>query len=185
MSSGQIDEVMGRLSSDLLVQFDEIVRYGFDRYQTIPIGYRLELGPRAEANCIYDFMNAEAERRFDGHAHVRQIPLRGLKVWAVEDHTLVRLKKMDASGLKSNYRTQQTREYDRGQDFSEFPPAAIRLTVGYFPDAFSSSVERVQIAYQRGRKVDWCAAIIPAAERTEGRRIWVDVTMQGRLTGTG
>lgn len=183
MSTEQIEEAMDRISIDLLVEFDEITRHGFNTYQTIPIGWKLDLTPRAQAACIYDFMMAESERRLSSRSDIRMLELRGLKVWAIEDHTLVRFKKMDASGLKCNYRTKQTREYDRGDNFPEFPPSAVRLTVGYLADIFATSVERVQIAYQRGRKIDWCAAIIPATERVEGQRIWTEVTMQRRLTG--
>ncbi|HZP67979.1 MAG TPA: hypothetical protein VFB32_16870 [Rudaea sp.] len=176
---------MDRISNDLLVHIDEITRSGFNRYQSIPAELKIELGPRAQAACIYDFMMAEADRRFRDRSDLRSIELRGLQVWAIDDHTLLRFKKMDASGMKQNYRTKQTREYDRGDSFAEFPPEAIRLTVGYFADSTSSFIERVQIAYQRGRKVDWCAAIVPAEQRAEGQRIWQDVTTQRRLTGTG
>ncbi|AVP96218.1 hypothetical protein C7S18_02975 [Ahniella affigens] len=185
MSSETINQVMDRISDDLLIQFEQITRFGFERYQQIPAELRIDLSPRAQAACIYDFMMTESERRFDGRADIRPITMRGLKVWAVEDHTLVRLKKMDASGLKCNYRTKQTKEYDRGTSFAEFPPEAIRLTVGYFADAFSSSIERVQVAYQRGTRIDWCAAILPEDQRVEGQKIWTDVTMQGRIAGFG
>lgn len=182
MTAESIDEVIDRIGANLLVELDDITRIGFGKYQDIPLELRIDLGPRAQAACIYDFMMAEATRKFTGRGDLRLVNMHGLQAWAIEDHTLVRFKKMDATGAKRNYQTQQTRAYDRGENFPELPPVAIRLTVGYFADPTSQSIERVQIAYPRGQKIDWCAAILPQSERVAGQRIWTDVTMQPRLT---
>lgn len=183
MSTDNIDEVIDRIGDNLLAELDAITRFGFGRYQEIPLELRIDLGPRAQANCIYDYMMAEAARKFIGRTELRPIDMRGLQAWAIQDHTLIRFKKMDATGAKRNYPTKQTREYDRGDNFPELPAAAIRLTVGYFSDPTSQTIERVQVAYPRGKKIDWCAAILPQSERVAGQRIWTDVTMQPRLTG--
>jgi hypothetical protein len=181
MAEKTMGEIMARVGNDLLNEVEEITRFGFDRYHEISPNLKVDLDPRAQAACIYAFMMAEADRRFVGRTDMRLIKLRGLKVWAVDDHTLIRFKKMDKTGQGQNYSTAQAKEYDRGEDFAELPAPAVRLTAGYYPDQTATSILRVQIARPRGKTIDWCAAIIPAPERVRGRVIWENVTYQPNI----
>jgi hypothetical protein len=151
-------------------------------YRTYKPEHLIELSKRAEACCIYDHMVAEAGRRFDQRADVRPIELRGLKLWVFGDHTVARFKKMDEDGISRNYPTKQAEAFDRNQQLDGIPPEPTRVTVGYWPDPTGTAVLRVQVARPNGRKrVDWCAAIVPATERIAGTKIWEDVTKQAKF----
>ena len=126
-------------------------------------------------------MVAEADRRLLILPDVRPLEIRGLKLWLVGDHSAVRLKKMDEDGRSRNYPTKQAKDFDRGAELPGLPPKPTRLTVGYLPDATGTQIVRVQIAKPIGRGTEWCAAIVPADERAEGERRWIDVTRQGRF----
>lgn len=168
---------MDRLG-ELLADLDNIAREGFGTYRRIPTEFLLEHGPRARANCIHDHMMAAADRRFMGRHSLRLIDAQGLKVWGVDDHTVIRFKKMNDEGRSRNYQTKQAKAFDRGEQIDGLFPEAVRLTVGYVPDASATSVLRVQISRMQGKRVAWCAAIIPEMERIAGASMWYDVTRQ-------
>ena len=166
-----------------LDDLDQIARLGFAKYREIPIEFRLEHCARSRANCTYDHMMAEADRRFEDVAKLRRIETNGLKVWAVDDHTVIRFKKMNHEGQSRNYQTRQAKAFDRGDDIPELPAPATRVTVGYVPDPTDTSIQRVQVALVAGKRVAWCAAIIPSADREAGMAMWEDVTIQRPMTG--
>lgn len=88
---------------------------------------------------------------------------------------------MDEDGRSRNYPTKQAKDFDRGAELPDLPPAPMRLTVGYLPNATGTEVKRVQIARPDGRGILWCAAIVPADDRKEGEKRWLDVTRQRRF----
>ena len=184
MSDSTMSQVMVHLD-DILDDLDAIPRIGFATYRRIPAELLIEHEARSRANCTYDHMMAEAHRRFIGRQGMRLIEIRGLKVWAIEDHTVIRFKKMDDEGRSRNYQTKQAKAYDRGESFPEISAPAVRLTVGYLADATATSIDRVQVALISGRRVAWCAAIIPPASRADGSAKWADVTKQSDILGFG
>lgn len=175
-----IDAVMQRLDL-LLDDLDAIPRVAHRVYQSYSPAHLIEHSQRAEATCIYDHMVAEAERRFDQRDGIRPLDIRGLKLWVVGEHTVIRFKKMDEDGTTSNYPTRQARDFDQNLELEGVPPQPIRVSVGYLLDATAKQIERVQVARPNGRKrVDWCAAIVPEAQRQDAVA-WVEVTKQTRF----
>ena len=169
-------------------EFDGVCRYGFTTYRGYDPGVLVEHDPRAAAACVYAHMAAEAERRFAAHHPRVQLvdprPLGGLKVWRVGDtgaDALIRFKKHDEDGYSRNYPTRQARQYDRGSMLPGLPPEAVRLSVGYLLDATGTEFIRTQVARPTGKKVEWCAAIVPQEDRRPGEASWVDVTRQRRF----
>jgi hypothetical protein len=180
MRRDSIDAVMARLDP-FLDDFDAIPRKAHAAYRSYKPKHLIELSPRSQANCIYDHMVAEAERRFDNRKMIRPLDIRGLKLWVFEEHTVARFKKMDEDGRTRNYPTQQARDFDLNRELDGVPPKPIRITVGYLLDPSGTMVQRVQIARPNGKFVDWCAAIVPSVERITGGKIWEDVTKQPRF----
>lgn len=172
-----VHEIMDLLDP-LFDDFDAIVRAGMATYMRYEPALRLEHDSRAAAACIYSHMLAEADRRWSGRAGIIAKDIRGLKVWIVGDHAVMRLKRMDEDGRSRNYPTKQAKQYDAQKAFAQLPDAAERLTLGYLADPTQTAVERVQVARPIGRAVDFCAAIIPPAECVSGQRRWQDVTRQ-------
>ena len=184
MSRDSIDSVMGRLGP-LLDEFSAIANYGHSTYRGYPPQLLVEHTTRSAANCTYDHMVAEAERRFDGRGDIRMIPIRGLKLWLIgaDHHTVIRWKKMDEDGRSRNYPTQQAKAFDHNDELPNLPPSPTRITVGYLLDATGTGIRRVQVAKPNGRYVEWCAAIVPVEARAAGASIWEEVTQQPRLIG--
>lgn len=178
------DRTMGDIMQDidhLLDDLDASCRHGLLTYRRYPAEFLIEHDARASAANIYCHMLADAERRLLGVRGIVPLDIRGLKVFLVEDKAVLRLKRMDEEGRSRRYPTKQAKDYDRGVQFAELPPPAVRLTVGYLADPTGTSVERVQVAKPMGREIDWCAAIVPLTGRAPGAKRWIDVTRQGRL----
>ena len=191
MHHDSIETVMQRLEP-LLDDFDAIPRHAMSFYRSYTRASNgdqvndvlVEHSSRTAANCIYDHMVAECERRFDGRDDIRLLELRGLKLWLIgagSPHTVIRWKKMDEDGRSRNYPTKQAKDFDAQLELEGLPPEPTRVTVGYWPDAAGVSVVRAQVARPNGRLVDWCAAIVPPTERPAADKKWEDVTMQGRF----
>ncbi len=175
---------MARLEP-FLDEFNAIAMHAHTRYRTYPNEILVEHTRRSAANCTYDHMVAEAERRFADHSEVRPLEMGGLKLWLIgsDMHTVIRWKKMDENGRSRNYPTKQAKAFDRMDELPGLPPKPTRVTVGYLLDATQTQIKRVQVSRPNGRNVDWCAAIVPMEDRVAGEAIWQDVTQQSRLTG--
>ena len=179
-----MDQILDAIS-DVLNHFDEIPRLAHAKYKSYAIGdIAVEHDARAQAACTYAHMVAEADRRFNVLPRVETLEIRGLKLWLFKDSDVVfRLKKMDEDGRSTNYPTTQARDFDAGKELPGLPYPPIRLTAGYLLDRAGMEVVRTQIARPDGRRVAWCAAIVPIAERATGTPAWTDVTNQGRFVG--
>jgi hypothetical protein len=177
MTDRTMEELM-ELLDPYLDNFDQIGRSGVSTYRRYPPEFLIEHDPRAQASCIYCHMNFEAERLLAGRKGIVPKEIRGLKIWLIGDHSVIRLKRMDEDGHTRNYPTKQARDYDRGVQFPELPPPAARLSVGYFLDPTQTQVIRVQIARPMGKRIVWCAAIVPADKRVPGAMRWYDATRQ-------
>lgn len=168
----------------VLDDLDQIARSAHAKYRAYAPDVLLELDARAQAACTYAHMSAEADRRFIGRTGVRDIDIRGLRLWLFEDaNAVLRLKKMDEDGLTKNYPTEQARDFDRGNDIPGLPMPPIRLTAGYLLDAPTrTQFIRTQVARPVGRKRTlWCVAVVPLEDRRAEGRAWRDVTRQGSL----
>lgn len=176
MAERSMEEIMGSLEH-LLDDFDLIARNGHATYRRTPAELLIEHSSRSAACCTYDHMVAEADRRLLSKADIKPLEIRGLKLWMVEHHAVIRFKKMDEDGRGRNYPTPQAKAYDRGEELPGLlPPPPIRLAVGYLADPTQTQVVRVQVSRPIGRSVQWCAAIVPADQREEGKKIWTEVT---------
>jgi hypothetical protein len=179
MPNRSLDEIMSAFGP-VLEEFDEIARAAHARYRSYESEILLEHDARAQAACTYAHMSAEAARRFIGRSGIRDLEIRGLRLWLFEkENAVVRLKKMDEDGLVRNYPTEQAKDFDRGKELPGLPMPPVRLTAGYLLDATATKFIRTQVARPISRKRTlWCAAIIPAEERVQGDRVWKDVTRQ-------
>ena len=176
-----IEAVMQRLEP-LLDDLDAIPRVAHGVYRSYSPQHLIEHSARSQATCIYDHMVAEAERRFGLRDGIRPLDIRGLKLWVVGQHAVIRFKKMDEDGTTSNYPTRQARDFDQNLELDGVPPKPIRLSVGYLLDPTATAIERVQVARPNGAKrVDWCAAIVPTVEREDDGKAWVEITRQIRF----
>lgn len=182
MPHRSLDQIMSALGQTL-DEFDQIARAAHSLYRSYPSNVLLEHDLRAQAACTYAHMNAEAGRRFAGREGIRELDVRGLKLWLFTDaKVVVRLKKMDEDGLTKNYPTKQAKDFDKGNDLPGLPMPPLRLTAGYLLDATSTVFVRTQVAHPIGRKrTRWCVSIVPHEERARGAPIWKDVTRQGSL----
>jgi hypothetical protein len=166
----------------LIDDIDNIARAGFNTYQSYPAQFLIEHSSRTAANCRYDHMVADLDRRWLDRDGIMPKEISGLKVWLIGGGAVLRLKMMGEDGSSRNYPTKQTRDFDRGIPLPGLPDPAIRITAGYLLDATQSQFIRTQIAKPRGRGVEWCVAIVPA-DGTGGVASWVDVTRQ-KILGT-
>lgn len=180
MREPTMSEVMQTIDH-LLDDLDVIGRHGLATYQRYPPEFRIEHDPRAAATNTYCHMLAEGERRLLGRKGIVLCDIKGLKAFVVGEDVVLRLKRMDEEGNSRNYPTKQAKDFDRGVTLPGLPPPATRLTVGYLADPTGTAVLRVQVAKPAGRRVDWCAAIMPEGDRPAGGARWIDVTRQGRL----
>ncbi len=183
MPTRSLAETMSALES-VLDDLDKIARIAHAKYRAYSADVLLELDGRAQAACTFAHMSAEADRRFLGRAGIRDLDIRGLRLWLFEDaNAAVRLKKMDEDGLTKNYPTEQARDFDRGHDIPGLPMPPVRLTAGYLLDSPTrTQFIRTQVARPIGRKRTlWCAAIVPLDDRRAEDRAWKDVTRQGSL----
>jgi hypothetical protein len=179
MPTRSLDETMTALGA-VLDDFDQIARTAHSKYRAYDPAVLLELDARAQAACTYSHMSAEAARRFSGRDGVRELDIRGLRLWLFEGaNAVVRLKKMDEDGLTRNYPTEQARYFDRGYELRGLPMPPVRLTAGYLLDETGTQFIRTQVARPIGKtRTLWCAAIIPTEERRADERPWKDVTRQ-------
>lgn len=182
MPTRSLDETMAALGP-VLDDFDQIARVAHAKYRGYDAAVLIELDARAQAACTYAHMSAEADRRLLGRARVRDLDIRGLRLWLFEDaNAVVRLKKMDEDGLTKNYPTEQARDFDRGYDIPGLPMPPVRLTAGYLLDPTRTQFIRTQVARPIGQKRTlWCAAIVPLEDRRAEGHAWRDVTRQGSL----
>jgi hypothetical protein len=182
MPNRNVEQTMDALGA-FLDEFDLLARAAHARYRAYNPEDLLEHDARAQAACTYSHMSAEAARRFIDRSGVREIDVRGLKLWLFEEaNAVVRLKKMDEDGCTKNYPTKQAKDFDRGFDLPNLPIPPVRLTAGYLLDETGTQFERTQVARPVGkRKTQWCVAIIPTETRRIGERAWVDVTRQRHL----
>ena len=162
-----------------LADIDEILRAGHTKYLSTPTDLLIDHDARAQANCTYCYMVKEAERRFLEVPDIRQLEIRGLKLWHFEKaNTVLRWKKMNESGNKANYPTEQSQNYDCGEELPGLPMPPVRLIAGYLLDEARHEYIRSQIMRPAGSKVMWCGAIIPDELVESGQPNWEDVTAE-------
>ena len=130
MRDWTMEEIMDFLAP-YIDDLDQIPRLAHAKYRTYGADVLLEHDTRAQAACIYSHMAAEAERRLSGKRGIIPKDINGLKVWLIQDKTVLRLKKMDEDGQSRNYPTKQAKDYDLGYALPGLPPKAARVSAGY------------------------------------------------------
>lgn len=124
---------------------------------------------RTAAGCVRDHAWTELKSFFMGTEGFHFLDIRGLHVLNIRDELVVRIKKVDANGLHSNYQTAQQKDFDRQVDLPGLPSAAERVVIGYQPDIAFSEVERVIV---RSPSKKWASQILHIDEAVS----WVDIT---------
>lgn len=166
------------LAAPLLPTFHDCWQAAVSKFQDYPLDLVAEHDDTTVANIIRSHMLMQLRLLFTDHPHAAMIEVRGLKLLRFKDELVFRFKKVDESGRHRNYPTQQQQDFDDQLPLPEIPPAAVRLTCGYQPDA-SGGIERVIVARPFGRSTAWAAQVNVVDERSA----WVDITPQ-RLPGT-
>jgi hypothetical protein len=138
-------------------------------YNEVEPHIRAEHDDRAAASAVYCHVWSGLQREFSEELGFHFLTYRGLNLLNIRDQILIRAKKVDANGRHRNADTSQQRAFDAQEDLPGLPPAAVRLVMGYQPDAAFSEVERVTVRRPRGR---WVSQLIEA----ETERAWVDIT---------
>lgn len=166
------------LAEPLLQDFHEIWHHAVNMYYRIPAEFTAEHDETTVANCIRSHAWTEVGRRFDGRPGFKLLRLRRLNLLLHCDKSVWRFKRVDGDGRHANYQTKQQMDFDDQLPLPGLPPAAMRLTSGYEPDAVGS-VERIIVARPIGRFVRWAAQV----NIIDGCASWTDIT-PSRLPGT-
>ena len=165
-----------------LVELDEVIRAGHTKYRRTPPEFLIDHTPRSAASDTHDYIVAGMGKRFWGRKGVRPFEIRGLHLWLFENvNAVIRIKKMDGLGRTQGIQTGQAKDYDADREIPGLPPKPIRLVAGYWENETALEVTRTQIARPFGRRIDWCAAIVPMEKRKDGARVWAEVARQYRI----
>jgi hypothetical protein len=151
-----------------------------------PSQVRAEHTDSAAANNVHCHIVPEFQREFGSEPRFHFLKARGLfRILNIQGRLVARWKKVNEEGLHRNHTSKQQRAFDAQEYLPELPPAALRVTFGYEPDAAFSTCQRVMVARPQGKEIIWAAQIVE-----EGKRYrWEDITpvrlpgMGPRLTG--
>jgi hypothetical protein len=138
-------------------------------YNQVPANIRAEHDDRAAASSVWCHIWSGFQREFAEEPGFHFLEVRNLHLLNIRDHVLIRTKKVDANGRHRNNDTPQQRAFDAQAELPGLPAAAVRLVMGYQPDAAFSEVERVLVRRPLGR---WVSQIV----EVETERTWVDIT---------
>jgi hypothetical protein len=134
---------------------------------------------RTAANCVYDHGYHRLKEQLDQSSGCNFLQVRGLEVLNYWDLAVIRLKKVNGAGRWRNYLTQQQRDFDDQLPLVGLPAAAVRLVVGYQPDAAFTAIDRVIVSRPLGKTIRWTAQIVIVDQKLS----WIDIT-PARLSGT-
>jgi hypothetical protein len=138
-------------------------------YNKVEPHIRADHDDRAAASSVYCHAWNGLQRELSEEPGFHFLTHRGLNLLNIRDQVLIRAKKVDANGRHRNADTRQQRDFDAQAELPGLPPAAVRLVIGYQPDAAFSEVERVTVRRPQGR---WVSQIIEADTECS----WVDIT---------
>ena len=175
-------ESLGPWLERLYAPFPKAMNLYNDEYQT---SVRAEHTDSVAAHNVHCHIVSEYEREFGLEPQLHFLTVRGLRVLNIGDRIVGRWKKVDEEGLHRNHTSEQQRAFDGQEQIPYLPPAALRVTFGYEPDAAFSTCERVMVARPQGKEIIWAAQIIEA----DNRYTWKDITprrlpgMEPRTTG--
>ena len=107
------------------------------------------------AGIVRDLMVDRVRKEFEGVPGTRIIEPENvaLTLLEIDERILLRCKKLTADKLTRNYPTTHARDYDRGRDLPEIPPAAQRMTLGYRVNRLQTDIRDVLITYAIGKEV--------------------------------
>lgn len=140
-----------------------------DKYNEIAPHIRADHENRTAANCVRDHAWMGFQAAFEGQKGFHFLDVRGLPLLNIRDELVIRVKKVDANGHHRNYQTAQQKDFDNSIELEGLPTAAMRVVVGYQPDAAFSEVERVTVRRPKGL---WVSQIL----KFEDEASWVDIT---------
>lgn len=173
------EDCMGRIEP-LFRPLHEALRHGMTFYQK---NYTAEAiaqqRDRTAASCVYDHSFHRLKEVLDQERGCHFLNHHGLEVLNYFDLALVRFKKVNGAGRWRNYQTPQQQDYDNQLPLPNLPNAAVRLVVGYQPDAAFTAVERVIVSRPLGNIIRWTSQIVVLDDAVS----WVDIT-PARLPGT-
>lgn len=123
-----------------------------------------DVSPRTRANALYDFIAAEAVKRFAGVPGVLVAKERGFLVIRFGDKIALRFKKFRSSTLRtSDNKTTQSALFQSQQlEYSNIQPMT-HVVAGYLLDDLALDIDRLAIA---------CTM--------DGRRVWAPIEIVGR-----
>jgi hypothetical protein len=173
------EDCMGRIEP-LFRPLDDALRHGMAFYRN---NYSAEVvaqqRDRTAANCVYDHSFHRIRELLDQEPGCHFLSVRGLEVLNYYDLAVLRLKKVDGAGRWRNFQTPQQRDFDRQLPLPGLPAAAVRLVVGYEPDAAFTTVERIIVSRPFVNTIRWAAQIVVLDDNTS----WLDIT-PARIAGT-
>jgi hypothetical protein len=134
---------------------------------------------RTAANCVYDHGFHRIKELLGEEPGCHFLSVQGLQVLNYCDLAVLRFKKLNGAGRWRNYQTAQQHDFDYQLPLPGLPNAAVRLVIGYEPDATFTAVERIIVSRPLGKTIRWTAQIVVIDETA----IWTDITPV-RLAGT-
>lgn len=158
------------LLEPLMPRIYPIFPNALDKYNNkYPAEVKAEHESRTAAGCVRDHAWTEFKTEFMGEDGFHFLDIKGMNVLNIRDELVIRVKKVNANGLHSNYQTAQQKSFDKQEELPFLPVAASRVIVGYQPDVAFSEVERVIV---RSPSKKWASQILEIDEAPS----WVDIT---------
>jgi hypothetical protein len=168
-----------KLAEPLLADFHGLWHHAFEQYTKYPTEFTAEHDNTTMANCIRSHAWTEVVRRFEGKKGFNLLRLGRLNLLLHRHETVWRFKLVDSSGRRSNYQTEQQKDYDDQLPLPGLPTEAVRLTSGYKLDEASHAIERIVVARPIGREIEWASQVNMDGSSAS----WEDITPV-RLPGT-
>jgi hypothetical protein len=173
------EDCMGRIEP-LFRPLHDALHHGMAFYQA---NYSAEAiaqqRDRTAANCVYDHGFHRIKEVLGEESGCHFLSMRGLEVLNYFDLAVLRFKKVNGAGRWRNYGTPPQHDFDYQLPLPGLPKEAVRLVIGYEPDAAFTSVERIIVSRPLGKTIRWTAQIVVIEETAS----WTDITT-ARIAGT-
>lgn len=143
-----------------------IVANAWAEWRKLSPEHRMTLGEsdRVRANVLWKFMIDQARKLLEGF-NVKVIERDNSIQFFIEERVLIRLKKLDASGISSSLQTQRSIDFYEQQPLDGIPQV-YRLEVGYVLDQLRQSYADILVVARQGDAVVWKYSISNAAGAT-------------------
>jgi hypothetical protein len=141
-------------------QLWEIAAGGVACFRSLPAEHQfiLAASKRCHRTIVWQYMMWEAVRVLTNVVGI--VPQRKFEStnYEFDGRVLVRFKKLDGSGMSSNYPTPRALSFIGDEQYELFEAiwsAPIRVDVGYVLDETGLGVAKILVSRRRGNKVDW------------------------------